>query len=335
MGKKRPKYLDFLTMDAIKNIVDGEGNSFRESDGNGPYYIEKSFRSIRDAVAKEQFERVMTAFEISYDENGMKDVQNRFLQAVTGAGNEWMEINQLNSSALLSFLCFHAVGIDGRTIKIDGTTYNKVKFEFKSPLNGSSSPSWMDVVFLNENSKKALFLESKFTEYTKQTTRPLKISSYYNLRYEKVFGNTNIDLGDDSHTHFEDNSWKADSPVYLEGVKQMICHFLGIIDQIVMPVKNDKGKYKDDSWGELTDYEEIVLGEIVYDFKNEASTSYKDTYKALSSFLNNCVEKHEKHCGLKKKIIVLKDLLTYQEVFEANANACLLKNSVGEFYGLK
>ena len=70
----------------------------------------------------------------------------------------------------------------------------------------------------------------------------------------------------------------------------------------------------------------------MYDFKNEASTSYKDTYKALSSLLNNCVGKH---CGLKKKIIVLKDLLTYQEVFEANANACLLKNSVGEFYGLK
>ena len=318
MNRKCPEYLKVLNVDAIEKIVDEEGTPLSKI-GNGPYYIEKSFRAIRDAVAEEQFERIVKAFGICYDEAAMKTVKKRFMHAVTGAGNEWMEINQLNSSALLSFLCFHAVGIEeGRNIKIGGTTYNDVRFEFRSPLNGSNSPSWMDVVLLN--GKKALFLESKFTEYIKQTTRPLKISSYYNRRYKEVFCNTNIDLGDESHTHFKDNSWKADQPVYLQGVKQMICHYLGIIDQLKI------GEH-DGDWAVLKDYEEITLAEIVYDFHDGKKASYENTYRALSSLLN-------KHCKDQrmgnKKISVLDKLLTYQDVFRDNA--VLLEDNVSKFY---
>lgn len=319
------------TLEFIKEMRDRmlrEGIPVVPQTGDGPFFIEKDFAMIRDYIVDEQYQWICKAFGLIESEQ----LRKMFRDVTCGGGKEWKEINQLNSSALLSFLCFHAVGIGGRTIKIDGTAYNKVEFEFKSPLRGSSSPSWMDVVLLNENDKKALFLESKFTEYIKQTVRPLTISSYYNQRYEEVFGITNIDLGDDNRTHFEGNSWKADRPVYLEGVKQMICHFLGIIDQVkngIAPVENDNNKYKDDCWSEIKDYEEIVLGEIVYDFKDGVATSYGNTYRALSSLLN----KYCKSCGVEKKFAVRKDLLTYQKVFEANAG--LLTDNVGKFYGLK
>ena len=324
MSKNHPEYLNVLNMGAIKNIVDGEGNPFQKSDSNGPYYIEKSFRLIRDSVAEEQFERIKKAFGICYDKETMNIVKERFMDVVTGAGNEWMEINQLNSSALLSFLCFHAVGIGGRTVTIDGTIYNDVKFEFKSSLKkvGKTHPvSNMDVVLLNGGDKKALFLESKFTEHMKQTTRPLKISSYYNTRYaeEEVFGKTSIDLRDDSHTHFEDSSWKADEPVYLEGVKQMVCHYLGMTDQL-------RNRRFEEDWSCLKEYEEFALGEIVFDFNdNDGKTQcYKNTYKALSSFL-------KENCRI-KGMTVLENILTYQNEFKANVG--LLEDNVKKFYGL-
>jgi len=108
--------------------------------------------------------------------------------------------------------------------------------------------------------------------------------------------------------------------VYLQGVKQMICHYLGIIDQLKI------GEH-DGDWAVLKDYEEITLAEIVYDFHDGKKASYENTYRALSSLLN-------KHCKDQrmgnKKISVLDKLLTYQDVFRDNA--VLLEDNVSKFY---
>lgn len=293
-------------------------SAFRDSivpneDGQRTYYIAKSFGEIRDEIIEEQFKHICKAFQLDDTDKHISDL---FHAAACGSGNEWMEINQLNSSSLLSFLCFHRVSSE-RHITINGEEYDRVMFEVKSPLEKSSAPSNMDVVLLNDNT--VLFLESKFSEYL--TSKNVKVSTYYNKYYDDVF---------DGNFEFkgfrfkkQDQTWKADGDgAYMEGIKQMISHYLGLRYSSKDRCKWCGGKFKD---------KKIKLAEIVYRFESEQKPVKEfNNYNYTSAQLFSRLKKDSMNNG----IDVFESILTYQDVFSEPMNAFLLPDRVKEFYNL-
>ncbi len=319
------KTLEFIK--EMRERMSMEGINVVSQTGDGPFFIEKDFATIRDNIVDEQYQRICKAFDLTKS----KQLREMFCDVTCGGGNEWMEINQLNSSALLCFLCFNGVAANG--ITVCHQKYNAVRFEVKSDLEpcGRSRPrSNMDVVLLNTEEKKALFLESKFTEYLYPAHR-LEVGSYYSGekgRYNRLFaheGVHKVQLSD--NVYYEAGFWRVkEEKEYLEGVKQMICHYMGITDQL--RVKSGTWKSKDWDANGLDNYNEIKLGEIVFRFQSHenAFNKYKSTYRGLQAFLGE----------LNDQVTLLPELLSYQDVFsDKNAeNAKLITSKTREFYGL-
>lgn len=325
---KRKEEREMKTLEFIKEMrerMSKDGVPVISQTVDGPFFIEKDFATIRDNIVDEQYQRICNAFGLTKS----KQLREMFRDVTCGRGNEWVEINQLNSSALLCFLCFNGVAVNG--ISIDNQRYNAVRFEVKSNLEpcGRSRPiSNMDVVLLNTEEKKALFLESKFTEYLNQSTQ-LEVGSYYGGkggRYNGLFtlGNAcKVQVGD--NVYYGNGFWRVKKEKeYLEGVKQMICHYMGITDQLRV-LESETWKSKDWDAEGLKNYKEIKLGEIVFRFDGyeSAFNQYKGTYSGLKTVLD----------GLNDRVTLLPELLSYQDVF-GSKNANLIDKKTRKFYGL-
>lgn len=330
---KRKDEREMKTLEFIKEMrerMSKDGIPVISQTDDGPFFIEKGFATIRDNIVDEQYQRICNAFGLTKS----KQLREMFRDVTCGGGNEWVEINQLNSSALLCFLCFNGVAVNG--ISIENQRYNAVRFEVKSNLEpcGRSRPiSNMDVVLLNTEEKKALFLESKFTEYLYPAHR-LEVGSYYSGekkgRYNRLFvhegvhneGVRKVQLSD--NVYYEAGFWRVKKEKeYLEGVKQMICHYMGITDQL----RVESGTWKSKDWADgLDGYKEIKLGEIVFRFLDHgnAYNKYESTYRGLKTVLG----------GLNDRVTFLPELLSYQDVFSEPTNASLLPERVKKFYNL-
>ena len=99
-----------------------------------------------------------------------------FHDVINGEGQERFKINTLHSSSLLGLLCFYKVSKDnvlrirlpfnGKKIEF---CFDEVKFEKTNPVfSKSRGKSSIDVALYGEanGEKVALYLESKFTEYS-------------------------------------------------------------------------------------------------------------------------------------------------------------------------
>ena len=122
-------------------------------------------------------------------------------------------------------------------------------------------------------------------------------------------------------------------PVYLEGIKQMICHYLGISNQLEL-YKNNQQLCKDwKSHGLGHRNRNIKLGEIVFKFHTkEGSVADFDFYSAAYKGLYEKIK--NKTNDDKPKPTILDDLLTYQEVFGDRRNSKLLTDATKDFYRL-
>ena len=280
------------------------------------YFIGKPLSAIREDIITDQWKNISTAF-------GLPDnVKDLFAEAISGAGNEWIEINQFNSSSLLAFLCFHGVSAN-KTINIDNVNYDEVHFEVQSPLKQerrSKPVSNMDIVLIGKDnetgSKHALFLESKFTEYL--SSKKPDVSSYYKKYYKDLFGE-NIDFGE---FKFTGKKWDSKKSAYLEGVKQMICHYLGIANSLEnqsdLP---ESAKYWKD--GTLQQGMRFHLREILFDFADEKIKNYRSLYDKLLPKLNEHARRHRLN-------IVVEELITYQDLFKNNME--VISPIVKDFY---
>lgn len=108
---------------------------------------------------------------------------------------------------------------------------------------------------------------------------------------------------------------------YLEGVKQLISHYIGITNFIG---SNIVDKRKD----VLTpDGAEIYLGEILFDFKFDDAQnrlmSYTSYYQRLAKNLNN----------LRHDIFVVDDILKYS-LFKKENSSYLISDEIRWFYRL-
>lgn len=248
-----------------------------------------------------------------------RSFDEKFYQAINGAGQEWRELNVFHSSSLLALLCFYNVSNDNPlSVKIEGKTCKFTTSEFEvsntigKNISGKNYSSHIDVKLTGECEGKSvsLYLESKFSEYVNQRGKTsFSYTDDYNNIYSKLQGkieDLDIIIGCDKITLVQTNNKRLAR--YWQGIKQMISHYLGM--------KNCKDK------SEL-----IYLGEILYDFRpyipNDFFGDYEDIHKQLVDALELIeIEPQSFKVG--------KNILTYQGVFK-NYN---LDERVRELYVL-
>ena len=248
-----------------------------------------------------------------------RSFEEKFNQAINGAGQEWRELNVFHSSSLLALLCFYNVSNDNPlSVKIEGKTCRFTTSEFEvsntigKNISGKNYSSHIDVKLTGECEGKSvsLYLESKFSEYVNQRGKTsFSYTDDYNNIYSKLQGkieDLDIIIGCDEITLVQTNNKRLAR--YWQGIKQMISHYLGM--------KNCKDK------SEL-----IYLGEILYDFRpyipNDFFGDYEDIHKQLVDALELIeIEPQSFKVG--------KNILTYQGVFK-NYN---LDERVRELYVL-
>lgn len=248
-----------------------------------------------------------------------RSFDEKFYQAINGAGQEWKELNVFHSSSLLALLCFYNVSNDNPlSVKIEGKTCKFTTSEFEvsntigKNISGKNYSSHIDVKLTGECEGKSvsLYLESKFSEYVNQRGKTsFSYTDDYNNIYSKLQGkieDLDIIIGCDKITLVQTNNKRLAR--YWQGIKQMISHYLGM--------KNCKDK------SEL-----IYLGEILYDFRpyipNDFFGDYEDIHKQLVDALELIeIEPQSFKVG--------KNILTYQGVFK-NYN---LDERVRELYVL-
>ena len=248
-----------------------------------------------------------------------RSFEEKFNQAINGAGPDWRELNVFHSSSLLALLCFYNVSNDNPlSVKIEGKTCKFTTSEFEvsntigKNISGKNYSSHIDVKLTGECEGKSvsLYLESKFSEYVNQRGKTsFSYTDDYNNIYSKLQGkieDLDIIIGCDKITLVQTNNKRLAR--YWQGIKQMISHYLGM--------KNCKDK------SEL-----IYLGEILYDFRpyipNDFFGDYEDIHKQLVDALELIeIEPQSFKVG--------KNILTYQGVFK-NYN---LDERVRELYVL-
>lgn len=226
--------------------------------------------------------------------------KEKFHQSCSGSGNEIQRIGTLHSSALCALLFFYNVTENHPlTLTVEGKecVFIHSRFEFKNPV--IKNPSNMDVTLVGRYADTGkpviLFLESKFSEYMERTDKKLDISSgYLSNRYsEDIYRNKLGGLGIIVTEHPDKNEFTIEStePRYLEGIKQMISHFIGVnnfitqgsvtYDPLVSYVRSDA---------------HIYLGAILFDkgignFEISKGVkcfeSYKEKYESLADILNS------------------------------------------------
>lgn len=234
---------------------------------------------------------------------GITDIdvfKDKFHQACCGDGHEIERIGTLHSSALCALLFFYNVtesnpfimSVNGRKCRFTHSC-----FEFQNRVIKGRRPSNMDITLVGEyadNTPVILFLESKFSEYIERPSRKLDISDAYmqNPISSNIYKNTLCNLGI--------NVSKSDGKVftitseefcYLEGIKQMISHFIGVNNFIEKgPVTNDNVIIS------VRGNADVFLGAILFDkgignFEISKCVkcleSYKEKYERLADILNS------------------------------------------------
>lgn len=267
--------------------------------------------------------------------------KEKFHQSCGGSGNEITRISTLHSSALCALLFFYNV-TDRHPLKLNVNGRDCVfihsRFEFKNPV--IKNPSNMDVTlvgrYADSDKPVVLFLESKFSEYMERTDKKLDISgAYKDHKFSKaVYDETPKKLGlnvsetktvksKDGKTEKEIFTLSSPEACYLEGIKQMISHFIGVNNFIEKgPVTND------DVITSVRGNADIYLGAIFFDkgisnFEIRKGVtcykSYRTKYEKLADILN----------AQPSSVTVIKELFSYT-IFE---NADFIKeDKIKKFY---
>ena len=226
---------------------------------------------------KRQAEILKSIFEIK-DEKFV----SKYGEAIGGNGHEGNKIMTLHSSSLLSFLCFYKISneqplplslcINGREVNFKFTNsvfehQNRLSYAYEQNLSYPELESTSNIdIALSEGilkeSKKVLFLESKFSEYLHNGAVYNISQEAYSTIYKELGLTPDVDNkinavvetyknkeGKDCYKMKARDSKRTNA--YLEGVKQMISHFLGAC-----------------TYAAKFPYKEVYLGSIIYNFND-------------------------------------------------------------------
>lgn len=294
---KKSRYLYETMWGNLKSefpVVNTNGNSINSY----------SFTNISTTCENACSSRLIELFEIT-DKDLFKE---KFHQSCGGSGNEIQRIGTLHSSALCALLFFYNVTENHPlTLTVEGKEciFIHSRFEFKNPV--IKNPSNMDVTLVGRYADTGkpviLFLESKFSEYMERTDKKLDISDAYKDHkfskavYDEIPKKLGLNVSEiktvkskDGKTEKEIFTLSSSEPCYLEGIKQMISHFIGVnnfitqgsvtYDPLVSYVRSDA---------------DIYLGAILFDkgigdFEISKGVkcfeSYKEKYESLADILN-------------------------------------------------
>lgn len=203
---------------------------------------------------------------------GIKDKEvfyNAFELVAYGQGNEIVKINSLQSSSLLSLLVFYSLFRNNHenSINIGGVQYNFSLFENKNKV--INLPSCIDVVLWSRESRKLLFLESKFTEYNE-----IKESQKYGIGYYSLY--SELDKKGIFDSEFKISKNEKDNKLeitsinsnkkYIEGIKQSISHLIGILRGPYLNINEIYTQsYLEEYIKIYEQAEEIIYGTILFD----------------------------------------------------------------------
>ena len=249
---------------------------------------------------------------------------SKFVQAISGDGQEANKIMTLHSSSLASLLVFYSVSKDNPIyVMVDGKEekFTESLFEVKNEVwEGSGNFSNVDVVLRGDNC--ILYLESKFSEYLGSGPVEVKMVDYYDTIYERLsdtLKDAGVHLMTKDGKRFLEREDKA--AFYNEGLKQMISHYLGVTTEITAGRLNASGKI-------------IALGEVLFNFEDRVPIcakkyeSYKTAYSFLKKGLEGCVKEDDTN-------LIINDLTTYQCILRSESNHQFLQNlpeRIREFY---
>jgi len=273
-------YSEFEDQGIVRNVYCARYSK----DSNNSYLFSKTKeREKPDHDSKESKEQLLIDI---FNIKNVDEFRDKYKQAVSGDGNEYRRITTLTSSSLCALLCFYNISINN--LKIEDTNYDTVMFEIKNKVFDIKHPSNIDIVLISKESQKILFLESKFSEYLVRS-KAINISDKYLELYKK------LGLFDDGY-NFKDNNdgtfnlERNNNDFYIDGIKQMISHYIGVCNFI-----ND-GKSLDNRL-QLNGYK-VSLGEILFNaWDNDYFSKYSDAYSSLIKKLkmnNNQIEFLEK-----------------------------------------
>ena len=292
-------------------------------------------------------------FHIS--EEDREKFNEAFRIVANGKGQEIGKINSVISSSLLSLLFFYKLfnSSDSElSITIEGVEYNKAFFEVRNKC--VKSPSCVDVALWSENAKTLLFLESKFIEFIRDVKiEETKYSPTYFTLYEKIEKILEND-GKDYGIKVEDRKLKSKNgkEIYIEGIKQSICHLIGLVrgPQVVTD-KNDpyykESKEYEKAFDEANKTGKIIYGTILFDFQKMGMNDegrykylYKDIIGANGKTIVEAIsdwkwlKKQKKGEIYKDKIEFLESPLTYQGIIEQNTKyLSKLPEPIKKYYG--
>lgn len=190
------------------------------------------------------------------------------------------------SSSMLAYNFFSWIG-KNQILKYDGIKYNKVVFEEQfRVLKSRNNRANLDVVLVSEDNKTIMLLESKFTEHFAAKNSIPDISDAY----------------DSSDSYFKDccgDDWikvikrlrempeeKQGEKSYYEGLKQVICHLIGINNVI----NNQEARtwFNSNSWLhyveniELQGDEKYIFKSIVFHPKTKEEDNLTTNYEKLN-----------------------------------------------------
>lgn len=256
--------------------------------------------------------------------------KEKYLEAISGDGQEWTRITTLHSSSLLALLCFYSVDAH-HVLRIGGYTFDDSYFEVKTQVY-ENAESNMDVVLRGRDEKGqqvALFLECKFSEYLNCGNCNGISFNAYNSQYEALglFDNQIIGIefkkGCTADPRRSISICSINGSVYCEGIKQMLSHYMGV---------SNYHRYRANALAEHRRFvqdenEQILLGEILFDFGDDVKgaankfKNYSQAYADLARIING-----------KGPIKMLDGIITYQSILK---DGFIFENRIKQFYGFK
>lgn len=291
-------------------------------------------------------------FGIEPDENWFE----AFRIATEGQGDELRKINSLISSSLLSLLMFHKLFMNDNTndyisIKLpdtdDAVLFDKCFFEVRNRV--VRFPSCVDVALYSSERNVMLFLESKFTEYTRVKKEEYYGKGYITLYIEYLRQYLNHIIETEKATIKGKEKLRIGTisgERYIEGVKQSISHLIGLTRG---PHKVGTGYYPESYHAEYSKLYDnagkLYYGTILFDPRgmNVNDSMYEDYVKLYVDTIGSHGEElvdgicewnnqQKKSYNKGKEIVVLPNPLSYQDVFQTEPNRRYITNQIREFY---
>ena len=184
------------------------------------------------------------------------------------------------SSSMLAYNFFSWIG-KNKIFEYDGIKYNKVVFEEQfRVLKNRNNRANLDVVLVSEDKKTIMLLESKFTEHFAVKDSVPDISDAYDSidsYFENCYGSNWVKV---IKRLREMPKERQGQKAYYEGLKQVVCHLIGISNVI----KDPKARkwFNNNSW--LSHLENIELkGDEIFIFKSIVFHPKTDKENRLSS----------------------------------------------------